>query len=218
MPVRLVDAITRVEPTWVEVVAIAQAVCAQLSPGQKAPALDSLSINPNGGVMFPPPGAGDEHAAVAAVGRLIAVLLGSGDCPMPLWELIEQARREPESVGNPAAYGRMLTCFPATLGPVELTRYYQAVRQAKPGKVRPAMAALAYPTSPLRTGLVMLAVMLGAVGVGVSMGIAVASRANRSTISKPAEPGERPRPPRTMHQLDRDSDAVSASSSRDLNG
>ncbi len=51
-PMRLVDAITRVEPTWVEAVAVVQAVCAQLAPGQAAPDSRYDRVSARGDVSF----------------------------------------------------------------------------------------------------------------------------------------------------------------------
>ena len=50
--VRLRDLIVRVEPTWVEAVAVVQAVCAQLKPGDAAPALDTIRVSASGAVSF----------------------------------------------------------------------------------------------------------------------------------------------------------------------
>ena len=51
---RLMDAIGRVEPTWVEAVAVVQAVCAQIGPGQAPPDLGGIMLSKSGAVSFPP--------------------------------------------------------------------------------------------------------------------------------------------------------------------
>lgn len=129
-PMRLVDAISRVEPTWVEAVAIVQAIATQLEAGHAIPALDDIMISGTGVVSFPPTANADDATAVRAAGKLIHAILRTGDCPMPLWESMELARRSPHVVGSVRGFGASLTCFPPSQGPSELAKYYQAARKA----------------------------------------------------------------------------------------
>jgi hypothetical protein len=184
-PMRLVDAISRVEPTWVEAVAVVQAVCAQLGPGQAAPPLDTIMISSSGTVSFPPAGASEDQSAVTAVGRLLSAVLRSGDCPMPVWESMELARRSPQSAGTAAAFGQSLTCFPAPQGPGELAKYYQAARRVVRPSARAATAPFSIAGLTLRAGLVVLLVTMGGVGTGMAMGLLVASRAPRPSPTAP---------------------------------
>lgn len=184
-PMRLIDAIARVEPTWVEAVAVVQAVCAQLAPGHAAPPLDAIMISSSGAVLFPPMGDADDRSAVKAAGRLLSTILRSGDCPMPVWESMELARRSPQIVGSAQAFGQSLNCFPAPQGPVELAKYYQAARQVAPTAARPA-ASFSLPGFTLRALLAVLLVSLCGVGTGMAMGILVASRAQRAAPAEPA--------------------------------
>lgn len=190
-PMRLVDAIARVEPTWVEAVAVVQAVCAQLSPGQAAPPLDAILIGPSGAVSFPAAGAADDRAAVTAAGRLLSAVLRSGDCPMPVWESMELARRSPQTAGTAQAFGQSLQCFPALQGPGELAKYYQAARAAARPSARPATASFSIAGLTLRAGLAVLLVALCGVGTGMAMGVIVASRASRAVPTAPASDAAR---------------------------
>lgn len=186
-PMRLIDAIARVEPTWVEAVAVVQAVCAQLAPGHAAPPLDAIMISSSGTVSFPRMGADDDRSAVKAAGRLLSAVLRSGDCPMPVWESMELARRSPQSAGSAQAFGQSLTCFPPPQGPVELAKYYQAARQVVRTAARPATAPFSLSGLTLRAGLAVLLVSLCGVGTGMAMGILVASRAQRPAPTEPAD-------------------------------
>ncbi|MEZ5290417.1 MAG: hypothetical protein R2745_04995 [Vicinamibacterales bacterium] len=175
-PMRIVDAISRVEPTWVEAVAVVQAVCAQLEPGQAAPPLDTIMITSGGEVSFPPAGSADAVSTVGAAGKLLAGILRTGDCPMPLWEAMEAARRSPKRVGSARAFGRSLTCFPAAQGPHELAQYYQAARRLAPLSARPATAPFALSGLTARAIGVLLLVSLCGVAAGIGMGVVVATR------------------------------------------
>jgi hypothetical protein len=177
---RLVDAITRVEPTWVEAVAVVQAVCAQLDQGQAAPPLDALMISASGTVSFPPAGPGDDVTAIAGVGQLLAAVLRTGDCPMPLWESMELARRSPRSAGTARGFGSSLTCFPPAQGRTELAKYFEAARRLAPLSERPATAPFSLSGLTLRASVIALVVALCGVGTGVTMGVVLASRAPRS--------------------------------------
>lgn len=170
-PVLLVDAIARVEPTWVEAVAVVQAVCEQLAPGHAAPALDAITLSPSGAVSFPPTGAADDTTTVRAIGNLLSGILRTGDCPLPVWEASERARRSPASVGTPRAFGAAITCFPATQSPRELQQYFDACRKAGH---RPPSSRLAALTAHL--GFAVLLVALCGIGAGVSVGTLVATR------------------------------------------
>lgn len=186
--VRLADAIARVEPTWVEAVAVVQAVCAQLPAGHAVPALDTLLIGPEGQVTFPPTDAADDVSAVSGAGRLLSAILRTGDCPMPVWEATEAARRSPARLGSARAFGASLTCFPVAQGPIELARYHDAARRAAVPSARPATASFAMVSLPARAGMVLLAVLMAGIGAGVSVGAFVAGRTS-------------PAPPPSMVQL-----------------
>ncbi len=179
---RLVDAIKRVEPTWVEAVAVVQAVCAQLAPGEAAPALDAIMISQSGTVSFPPAGSADDLSTVKAVGRLLSGILRTGDCPMPVWEATERARRSPSAVGTARAFGAALTCFPAAQGAHELQQYFLASRKLAPPTARPATAPFSFAGLSARAGLVLLLVAMGGIGAGVSVGTLVATK----TLGTPA--------------------------------
>lgn len=188
--VRLVDAIARVEPTWVEAVAVVQAVCAALPACREVPALDTLLIGPDGQVSYPPTETADDVRAVTGAGRLLSAILRTGDCPMPVWEATERARRSPARVGSARAFGASLTCFPAAQGPTELARYHEAARKAAVPTARPATASFAMASLPARAGMVLLAVLMAGIGAGVSVGAFVAARTS-------------PAPPPSMVQLQR---------------
>ncbi len=137
---RLVDLMTRVEPTWVEAVAVVQAVCAQLEPEQAPPPIADIEVSAAGVVSFAPGGLGESHAAVRAAGRLLSAVLRQADCPMPVWEATELARRSPDTFASARAFGESLTCFPAAQGPQELAAYVQSSRQLILNPARPATA------------------------------------------------------------------------------
>lgn len=136
----LIDLMARVEPTWVEAVAVVQAVCAQLAPAQAPPALSAIMVSTAGTVSFGPTPAGEAEAAVRAAGRLLTAILRQGDCPMPVWEATELARRSPGSFGTARAFGASLTCFPAHQGPQELAAYIESSRRVIVNPARPATA------------------------------------------------------------------------------
>lgn len=176
VPMRLVDALSRVEPTWVEAVAVVQAVCAQLPPGQAVPPLECLMLAPSGAVSFPPGDASSDVAAVRAAGQLLSTILRSGDCPMPVWEATERARRAPDKVGTAASFGLSLDCFPVAQGPRELERYFQAARCLAPPTARPATASFSFAGLSARAGTAIVAAALAGVGAGISVGVLVAQR------------------------------------------
>lgn len=176
--VRLVDVVASVEPTWVEAVAVVQAVCAQLKPGEAAPALDAIRISPAGTVSFEPAGSADPLTTVGAIGQLLAGILRSGDCPLPVWEVSERARRAPASVGDARAFGAALTCLPPAHGPKELAQFVQAARNvAPPRSVPPPPPRVVPPVKPAklwaRMGIIAV-IVAGGIGAGVSVGTLVA--------------------------------------------
>jgi hypothetical protein len=182
---RLVDAMSRVEPTWVEAVAIVHAICATLEPGRAMPSLDDIMISPAGAVSFPPTDRAPETAAIKAAGRLIALILRSGDCPMPVWESMELARRDPGAAGTARAFGLSLTCFPAAQGPAELAKYFQAARRVVAPASRAATAPFALSGLTLRAGILVLMVALAGIGAGISVGTLVAVRTGPSREAPP---------------------------------
>lgn len=186
-PMRLVDAISRVEPTWVEAVAVVQAIAAELEEGRAMPALDDIMISASGTVSFPPTAPATDAVAVKAAGRMIQQILRTGDCPMPLWESMELARRTPESLGNVRGFGASLTCFPVAQGPSELGKYYQAARKVVGRSARPATASFSLAGLTARAGVVALIVALAGVGAGVGVGTLVALRMSpAATAAAPA--------------------------------
>ena len=174
---RLSDAIARVEPTWVEAVAVVHAVCAQLDAGRAAPALDDVMLSQSGVVSFTPTGAADPEAVVRGMGRLLTGILRRGDCPMAVWEATETARRSPSTFASARAFGASLTCFPAEQGPRELAAYFQSSRRLVTNPARPATALFGLGRLSARAGFVILAVSLGGVGAGMSVGPVLATRA-----------------------------------------
>lgn len=173
---RLVDAIGRVEPTWVEAVAVVQAICARLEPGQAPPALHDIMLSKAGRVSFPPPGRAAADRAVDAAGQLLTAILGQGVCPMPVWDATELARRSPMTFGSARAFGASLTSVPAHQGPQELAAYFESSLRAHTptSPVPPSGFALRGLTT--RALLVLLAVTLCGVGAGISVGALLAAR------------------------------------------
>ena len=78
---RFIDLAARLEPGWVEAVAVLQAVCAQMRPGQAAPTLDTIRVSASGEVSFMAVAGADEATAVRGVGRLLAEILPRGIAP-----------------------------------------------------------------------------------------------------------------------------------------
>jgi hypothetical protein len=172
---RLVDVISRVEPTWVEAVAIVQSVCAQLDPGKMPPSVTDIMVSNAGAVSFGATAAGEGEAAVKAAGRLLTAILRQGDCPMPVWEATELARRSPGEFGTAKAFGESLTCFPAHQGPQELSAYVESSRRLILNPARPATSVFGMAlTAP--AVVVIVAVTFGGVGTGVSIGALLAAR------------------------------------------
>ena len=144
--VRFVDLAARVEPSWVEAVAVVQAVCAQLQPGQAAPAIDAIRVSTSGEVSFAAVASADEVTAVRGVGRLLTEILPTGDCPLSVIEASERASRAPTALISARAFGDALTCLPHAHGPRELAQYVRAAEAA----ARPAMPAAASETFSTR--------------------------------------------------------------------
>ena len=92
-------------------------------------------------------GAADDTTTVRAIGNLLSGILRTGDCPLPVWEASERARRSPASVGTPRAFGAAITCFPATQSPRELQQY---PRRLSESRAPPAIVAARRPDRPSR--------------------------------------------------------------------
>jgi len=170
-PMLFVDAMRRVEPTWVEAVAVVQAVCAQLTPGQAAPALPVLMLEPSGAVTFPAAIAGDDLGAVRSLGQLLLTTLKGSVCPMQVWEAVERATYQPESFGSPRAFGAALTDLTSTVhGSRDLRAYYAAVTSADGTDAREGLSAFARAGVAGRSVAVILLVVATGIGTGMSMG------------------------------------------------
>lgn len=184
--VRLVELMTSGEPTWAEAVAVVQAVCAQLKPGDAAPALDAIRVSSSGTVAFEPAGTSDNLTTVTAVGQLLAAILRSGDCPLPVWEASERARCAPATVGSARAFGASLTCLPPANGPRELAQFVKSAQaHAVP---QPAAVVSAEPRRRMtlwaRAGLAAWFVAMSGIGAGVSVGALLAAK----TLGAPVAP------------------------------
>lgn len=180
--VRLSDVMARVNPTWVEAVAVVQAVCAQLAPDHTPPTVGDITLSGDGTVAFTASGMSDNETAIKAVGRLLTSILRQGDCPMPVWEATELARRSPQTFVTPQKFGESLTCFPAHQGPQELAAYVESSRRQVLNPARPATAMFGMGLTA-RALLVVLAVTAGGIGTGVSVGALVASRATGARLA-----------------------------------
>lgn len=126
---RLSDAMRCVEPTWIEGVAVVQAVCAQLEHGETPPAIGDIIVSSTGAVSFPLGGISDADVAIQAIGRLLTGFLRVGGCPLAVWEATERARHAPMAFGSVRGFGAALTCFPALRGPQDLAAYVQSSRE-----------------------------------------------------------------------------------------
>ena len=135
---RLIDAMRCVEPTWIEGVAVVQAVCAQLDHGETPPAIGDIVLSRFGAVSFPLGGIIDVDVAIQAVGRLLIRFLRAGSCPLPVWEATELTRHSPMAFGSVRGVGAALTCFPAHRGPQELAAFFQQARDLVPAQPRAA--------------------------------------------------------------------------------
>lgn len=173
---RLVDAMGRVEPSWVEAVAVVQAVCARLEPGQAPPALDEILLSKGGWVSFPPPGRAVADRAVGAAGQLLTAILGQGVCPMPVWDATELARRSPHTFGSVRAFGASLTCLPAHQGPLDLAAYFESSLSANTPTCPVPPPGFSLRGLTTRALVVVLAVTLCGIGAGVSVGALLAAR------------------------------------------
>jgi hypothetical protein len=177
--VRLVELVTVGEPTWAEAVAVVQAVCAQLKPGEAAPALDAIRISSSGAVSFDPAGTADNLTTVTALGALLAAILRSDGCPMLVWEALERARYAPATVGDARAFGASLTCLPPANGPRELAQFVKSAQA--PAVPPPAAVVSAEPRRRMtlwaRAGFAAWFVAMSGIGAGVSVGALLAAKA-----------------------------------------
>ncbi len=125
---RLVDAMRCVEPTWVEGVAVVQAVCAQLARGETPPAIGDIVLLRSGAVSFPLGGIIDVDLAIQAMGRLLTVFLRVCGGPLSMWEATELTRCAPMSFSSVQGFRAALTCFPTERGAKDLAAYFQQSR------------------------------------------------------------------------------------------
>ncbi|MEP7116148.1 MAG: hypothetical protein ABI880_01095 [Acidobacteriota bacterium] len=125
---RLVDAMRFVEPTWVEGVAVVQAVCAQIEPGETPPAVGDIVLSDSGAVSFPLGGMSGADVAIQAVGRLLTGFLHAGGCPLLIWDATEWAECAPMSFGSVRGFGAALTCFPRLRGAEQLMAFLRQSR------------------------------------------------------------------------------------------
>lgn len=183
---RLVDAIGRVDPTWVEAVAVVQAVCAQLDAGAAPPALTDIMLSSSGAVSFPASAPADAASAVRASGALLSAILRHSDCPLPVWEATEKARQSPSSYGSARGFGASLTCLPASHGPAELAGYFQDARRARGTSPRPPTSAFGLRGLTTPALFAILAVACSGIGAGVSVGSLLAARAIHGMSGLPA--------------------------------
>ncbi len=149
---RLVDALARVEATWVEAVAVVHAVSRQLAHAHAAPVIDEVVLSSDGGVSFPETAAADSDAVVRGMGRLLPAFVRHGAGPMAGWEASESARRSPSSFGSARAFGDSLTCFPVDQGPRELAAYFHSSRRLIANPARPATAMFGASNLAARAG------------------------------------------------------------------
>lgn len=133
---RLIDAMHYVEPTWIEGIAVVQAVCAQLDPGETPPAIGDIVLSASGTVSFPLGGIVMADVAIQAVGRLLTGFLRAGGCPLSVWEASERADRSPMSFGSVRGFGAALTILPAHRGPEQLAALVRQLRDLAPGTPR----------------------------------------------------------------------------------
>jgi hypothetical protein len=75
-----------------------------------------------------------------AMGQLLAAILRAGDCPLPVWEASERARRAPAAVGDARAFGALLTCLPPAHGPRELAQFVKSAQAQAAPEPRPSSA------------------------------------------------------------------------------
>ncbi|MBL8136176.1 MAG: hypothetical protein JNL48_06110 [Acidobacteria bacterium] len=186
--VRLVDLVACVEPSWVEAVAVVQAVCAQLKPGEAAPALEAIRISTSGTVSFPPAGTADTLATVRAMGQLLAGILRSGDCPLPVWEASERARRAPATADDVRVFREALACLPPAHGPRELAQFVKSAAAPAPlpppPVVQTRVATGGLMSLWARAKFLAVVVAMSGIGAGVSVGALLAAR----TLAAPVAP------------------------------
>lgn len=176
--IRLVDAMARVEPSWVEAVAVVQAVCAQLGAGEAVPALDAISISAAGAVTFAPTSAAPDLAAVRGAGGLLTTILRAGVCPMPLWDATNRAAQAPASFGTARAFGATLSLMPDGQGVKDLQAYVLSAGLRPPtSTAQPGIHGAGLASFVAGRGLMLLLVALCGIGAGLSVGAFVVSRA-----------------------------------------
>lgn len=175
---RFIDLAARLEPGWVEAVAVLQAVCAQMRPGQAAPTLDTIRVSASGEVSFMAVAGADEATAVRGVGRLLAEILPRGDCPLSVIEASERASRTPAAVSSAQAFGAALTCLPHAHGPRELAQYVRAAEAAaRPVTPNAATSFTSTVRGAVRARLAPVLVAAVGIGAGVTLGALVAAKA-----------------------------------------
>ena len=129
---RLLDAMRCVAPTWIEGVAVVQAVCAQLSLGETPPAIGDIVLLRSGAVSFPLGGMVDADVAIQAVGRLLAAFLRACGGPLALWDATDVARQAPMSFRTVHGFGAALTCLPTQRGAQDLAAYFRLAQALAP--------------------------------------------------------------------------------------
>lgn len=180
-PIRLTDAMRRVEPSWVEAVAIVQSVCSQLPSDRAMPALEALMLGPDGAITFAETVPGDGASAVRAAGRLLTTILGGGECPLLIWDATERASLAPERIGTAQAFGALLTCVAAGQPRRELARYYDTSFRHASGRGASAAGVRAFELTA-RAGMWLMAVLIGGAGVGISVGACVTTWAQATPL------------------------------------
>ncbi len=137
-----------VAPTWIEGVAVVQAVCAQLERGETPPAIGDIVLSESGAVSFPLGGIVDVDVAIQAVGRLLTRFLRAGGGPLSAWEASELSLHSPMAFGSVRGFGAALTCFPPDRGPRELAAYVKQSRARVPAPSRPPARGTRVATDP----------------------------------------------------------------------
>lgn len=140
-PVRLVDGMHLVEPTWVEAVSIVKAVCVQLAWRQMPPAIGDVVVTSSGRVSFPPGGIADEDVSIQAMARLLGQLLGRGLCPLQVWTAIDRATEAPMLFRTVHGFGDFLSCLPSVEIEGCLAAYVARVRAMPAGPAPPSHRA-----------------------------------------------------------------------------
>ncbi len=128
MAMRLTDAMSALEPTWAEGVAVVQAVCAQLGPRETPPAAGDIVLSLSGAVSFPLGGIADLDASIQGVARLLAFVVRGGGCPVAIAKAIELAQYSPMTFASVKGFGAALAVVPAERGPRALAAYFWQAR------------------------------------------------------------------------------------------